>query len=83
LLDFFAVLDLFYKHLRWLESRDVMFFDHDSCVFGDVSGDFLSSFLVDEATKTSYMACVTSSFWIPVLSEILVITSALVTLKLF
>lgn len=30
-----------------------MLIDHNCCVFGNVTGDFLSSFLVDEATKTS------------------------------
>ncbi len=52
LLYFIAILDLIDKDLGGLEAGDIMLIDHDGCVAGDIPGDLLLSFLVDEAPKS-------------------------------
>jgi hypothetical protein len=53
LLYLVAVLDLVDEDLGRLDAGDVMLIDHDGSVAGDISGDFLLSFLVDEASKAT------------------------------
>jgi len=53
LLYFIAILDLIDKDLGGLEAGDIMLIDHDGRVAGDIPGDFLLSFLVDEASKST------------------------------
>ena len=53
LLYLVAVLDLVNEDLSRLEAGDVVLIDHDGSIARDISGDFLLSFLVDEASKAT------------------------------
>ena len=53
LLYLIAVLDLIDEDLGRLEAGDIVLIDHDGGVTRDISGDFLLSFLVDEASKSA------------------------------
>ena len=48
-----AVLDLIDEDLGRLEAGDIVLIDHDGGVTRDIPGDFLLSFLVDEASKSA------------------------------
>ena len=48
-----AVFNLIYKDLGRLKTGDEVFIDHQSSVPGDVPGNFLFAFLVDETTEAA------------------------------
>jgi hypothetical protein len=52
LLYFIAILDLINEDLGRFEAGDIMFIDHNGRVTGDIPGDLLLPFLVDEASKS-------------------------------
>jgi hypothetical protein len=53
LLYLIAILDLIDEDLGRLETGDIVLIDHDGSVTRDIPGDFLLSFLVDEASKSA------------------------------
>src|SRR5690349_20450085 len=53
MLYFFAVLDLVHENFGRLKGRNIMLINHQSCVTRNIPGNFLFTFFVDKASKTT------------------------------